>query len=270
MSFLRQLFQRKPKEELTPQKVKSYYEEWTDRYMKVFGDTFQSFRTTDLPSLFDYIISGSEMQDGQKIIDAGCGVCGPAIYFASKLNVDIQGLTISDYQCEIANKSILQAKDLIGKVAVRQGDFHLLEEYYSPASFDLVYFLEALTHSVDIPKVFQSCKMVLKKGGKVYIKDLYYNVTSDKKTKKEIDIAVQNVNRDFCLYIENIENLKNAAIQAGFEIKMCRPLQIPYFTEVGTKFVADNNITIHEKQKGLYDGTGPIFLIYYETLLEKV
>ncbi|MCO5231416.1 MAG: class I SAM-dependent methyltransferase [Chitinophagales bacterium] len=270
MNFFKNLFKRKPKEELTPQKVQSYYDEWTDRYMKVFGDTFQSFRTVDLPTLFDYIIAGSEMKDGQNVIDAGCGVCGPAIYFAKKMNVNIQAITISEYQSQIAQKNIQEAAPLKGKVDVRQGDFHHLDNYYLAESIDLIYFLEALTHSIDIPKVFENCYKVLKLGAKVYIKDLYYNEVDDKKMRKEVDIAVQNVNRDFFLHIENISVVKEAALQAGFRIKMCRPLQIPYYTEIGTQFVAENGITIHQSQKGLYDGTGPIFLIYYETLLEKI
>ncbi len=270
MNFFKNLFKPKEKEKLTPEKVQNYYEEWTDRYIKGFGDTFQSYRTDSLPALFDYIIAGSEMKDKQTIIDAGCGICGPAIYFASQLDVHIHALTLSEYQCQIANENIQKAVPLKGKVDVLQGDFHTLEEYYPAESIDLIYFLESLTHSTDIPKVLESCKKVLKKGGKVYIKDLYYNNVTDRKIKREIDKAVENVNREFCLYVEDISILKEKIVDAGFKINLLRQLQIPFRPEIGNQFVADNEIVVYHNQKGLYDGMGVPYLAYYESLIEKV
>lgn len=270
MSFWKNLFKQKQKEQLTPEKVQAYYDEWTDRYIKGFGDTFQSYRTDSLPALFDYIMTGAKMKENQRIIDAGCGVGGPAIYFASQLDIHIHALTISEYQCQIANENIQQATALQGKIDVQQGDFHTLEEYYPAESIDLIYFLESLTHSTDLSKALESCKKVLKKGGKVYIKDLYYNSATDKKIKKEIEQAVENVNQGFSLHVEEISTLKEKIIAAGFKINMCRPLQIPFHADIANQFVADNEIVIYQDQKGLYDGKGVTYLAYYETFIEKL
>src|SRR5688572_29391391 len=91
---------------LTPAGVKTYYEDWTDRYIKTFGNTFQSFRTTDMADLFNYMIANSGMKDGQRVLDAGCGVCGPATYFASKLNIQLDAVTISPLQCSLAEQNV--------------------------------------------------------------------------------------------------------------------------------------------------------------------
>ncbi|MCO5247746.1 MAG: class I SAM-dependent methyltransferase [Chitinophagales bacterium] len=270
MNFLKKLFRKKEDSALlTPKDVEKYYDEWTDRYMDGFGDTFQSYRTESLPALLDYIIQSSGMRDDQTIIDAGCGVCGPAIYFATKLNVKIKALTISDYQCTIAEKKIRGNSLLKGQVEVRHGDFHQMEKYYPETSVDLIYFLESLVHSSDIPQALNSCKRVLRKGGRVYIKDLYYNKVEDKKLQKEIEETIRNLNKGFSLRVEKIDVLKKMVSDAGFKIIMCRPLQIPLYPEIGNRFVANNNITIYKSQKGLYDGKGVTYLAYYETLIEK-
>jgi len=52
-----------------------------------------SFRTNNVYDYLDYTIQNAELKDGQKILDAGCGVGGPAYYFASKLNVVVDGIT---------------------------------------------------------------------------------------------------------------------------------------------------------------------------------
>lgn len=270
MNFFKKIFKKKQRVNLTPKEVEKYYDEWTDRYIEGFGDTFQSYRTDSLPALFDYMIESSGIKNNQIIIDAGCGICGPAIYFASQRNVHIHALTLSEYQCKISKENIKKSTDLIGKIEVQQGDFHHLEDYYPNNSVDLIYFLESLTHSTDIAKVLESCKKVLKKGGKVYIKDLYYNNVTDRKTKKEIDKAVENVNKEFCLYVEDISLLKNKIIDSGFKINLNRQLQIPFNPEIGNKFVADNEIVIYNNQKGLYDGMGVPYLAYYESLIEKI
>ena len=271
MKFLKFLSKPKTKSQvLTPERVREYYNEWTDRYIDSFGDTFQSFRADSKEQLFDYLLESSKMQSGQTVIDAGCGVCGPAIYFAQQLPVNIYALTISDYQCQIAISNIKKSQDLKGNIEVKQGDFHQLENYYKENSIDLIYFLESLTHSNKITKVLESCKKVLKQNGRIYIKDLYYNDLIDKKHKSEVDFAVENVNQGFCLNVENIDNFKRIIELSGFKIVFLKLLQIQPNFDAGNHFVANNRIQIYRNQKGLYDGKGVTYLNYYETLLEKI
>lgn len=270
MSFLKRIFPAffpAPFSEI----VKEYYESWTPRYIQTFGDTFQSFRTTDMAQLFNQFIESSGMHDGQRILDAGCGVCGPAIYFASRLNVQIDALTISDLQKKVSEERIGNAaSSLKGAIRVTSGDFHRLDKYYPQNSFDLIYFLESLTHSTDIPAVLAGCKKVLKKGGSVYIKDLYHGKSEDKETQRKIDVAVANVNREFALKVEKIEVFLEMLQQSGFRVDFCRQLQIMPDYSIGNKFVAENNIVIFENQTGPYDGIGLTYLDYYETKLTRV
>src|SRR3954463_4802132 len=80
--------------------VGDFYNQTTDKFMEVYGEVIQAFRTTDVNIYLDYTIQNAELKDGQKILDAGCGVGGPASYFASKLEIEIEGITISEVQKE--------------------------------------------------------------------------------------------------------------------------------------------------------------------------
>src|SRR5580700_7041298 len=72
--------------------VKQYYEDWTQRYIESFGDTFQSRRLNDLPKLTDYLIESAGIKSGMKIVDAGCGICGPAIMLCQKIDIKIDAV----------------------------------------------------------------------------------------------------------------------------------------------------------------------------------
>ena len=99
------LFKSEPvvkKPELNSAEVAAFYNTNTDKFLAVYGDIIQAFRTNDVNDYLDYTISNAELKDGQKILDAGCGVGGPASYFASKINREVEGITIYDVQYQKA------------------------------------------------------------------------------------------------------------------------------------------------------------------------
>src|SRR5689334_6724984 len=62
-------------------RVGEFYDQQHDAFLKVYGDTIQAFRTTDITKLLEYQARSMGLKNGMKILDAGCGICGPAIYF---------------------------------------------------------------------------------------------------------------------------------------------------------------------------------------------
>src|SRR6187402_2801044 len=58
--------------------VAAFYNQNTDKFLEVYGEVIQAFRTKDVSIYLDYTIENAELKDGQKILDAGCGVGGPA------------------------------------------------------------------------------------------------------------------------------------------------------------------------------------------------
>ena len=84
--------------EWSSERVARYYDEWHERYMAAFGDTFQSQRTTDIGELFTHIADQAELAPGMRVLDAGCGIAGPALWLARHREVSVAALNISGVQ----------------------------------------------------------------------------------------------------------------------------------------------------------------------------
>src|ERR1700733_2509592 len=97
---------RDMKQPASPQAVGDFYNQYGDKFLAVYGEVIQAYRTADIAKLLDYEISSIGFEKGMRVCDAGCGVCGPAIYFANKCGVKIEAVTISKNQCDDAQTKV--------------------------------------------------------------------------------------------------------------------------------------------------------------------
>jgi cyclopropane fatty-acyl-phospholipid synthase-like methyltransferase len=198
--------------------VKRYYEESTQGYIEGFGEVFQGSRPASTDELLDYITQSARLEDGLSILDAGCGVCGPAIGFAERRKLNIEAITLSKVQVEEAQKRI-KNKGLEHQIKVQQGDFHQLAKLYPPNSFDRVLFLESLCHAEDYMQVLQQAKQVLKPGGFLYIKDFY---AIDHRSRPQLlDLHTKDLrelNRIYCLVTPGLPDTVDIISELGFDI----------------------------------------------------
>lgn len=237
--MLKKFFQKKPN--LTPQDVSDYYEEWTEKYMKGFGDFFQSKQAADLPTLTNYFISQMGVRAGMKIADAGCGIGGPAIQFAKALAVHIDALTISSKQVEIGRQRI-SSENLKGEVTITEMDFHHMADKLLNQSYDLVYFLESLVHSPNPPVAIEQAYKLLKPDGVIYIKDLYEKTAYSAEELPKIQHWVSHNNDKIKLNIIKKEDLLMMLRNQGFQLEFCQLMKIPTNQDLGNKFVVDYGI----------------------------
>ena len=84
------------------------------------------------------------LRDGMKVLDAGCGVGGPAREIAKFSGVHITGLNNNDYQIERATK-YAQKEGLTDQMSFTKGDF--MQMSFQPETFDAVYAIEATVHA---------------------------------------------------------------------------------------------------------------------------
>jgi len=244
-------------------RVARYYDEWHERYMAAFGDTFQSQRTTDLSELLIHIADQAELVPGMRVLDAGCGIGGPSLWLARHRGVRVAALNISAVQVAEARARVAAA-GLGDRVAVTQGDFHRLEDHYEPESFDAVLFLESLVHSDHPQVVLESAHRVLKPGGVLYIKDLFQRLRiADRAERDRVSKVLANVNRHFSLNVKAQSEFLAALRGAGFALEWMRepPLQTQH--DLGNAFVTANAIDI-------YDGSPITFLDWLELKARKV
>jgi cyclopropane fatty-acyl-phospholipid synthase-like methyltransferase len=165
--------------------VGDFYDAHHDKFMRVYGSVIQAFRTRNVADLLNYQMASMGLSRGQRVLDAGCGVGTPALYFARNAEVKVDGLTISQKQYEAALKNIA-AQDMANQVSVTLGDYHRLPDYFEPASYDVIYFLESLGHSREKARLLDVCWTMLKPGGLLYIKDLFKRIPLLPEHKKKL------------------------------------------------------------------------------------
>jgi SAM-dependent methyltransferase len=193
----------------TPAQVGQFYNETTNKFLQVYGEIIQAFRTTNVNDYLDYTIENAELKDGQRILDAGCGVGGPARYFAAKLDVAVEGVTVSNFQVEKA-KELAGEKQLKGTVNIRQGDYHKIDELYGSNQFDRVLFLESFGHSDNKELLIEKAFNVLKPGGMLYIKDLFVREHPNAEDGVKIDAIVSEINKAYRYNVADLNKILSA------------------------------------------------------------
>lgn len=206
------------------EKVAAYYNEWNEKFIRIYGKTIQAHRPSSERDLMDYTIRSADLKDGHKILDAGCGNCGPSVYFADKLNVQVEAITISQKQAEEAQKKISENK-LEKKINVQPGDYHELDLIYPHDSFDRVLFLESLGHAGLPSKVINAAYKVLKPGGEIYIKDFYPKTQDDENVRKKIKRVVDNLNNNYNYNTLDLTETINALRKSNFEIVFIKQIE---------------------------------------------
>lgn len=206
--------------------VGAFYNEYTDKFLQVYGQIIQAFRTQDVTKLLDYQIEAMGLKPGMKVIDAGCGVCGPAIYFAQKAGVEVHAVTISREQFELSQKNIREA-GLENKVFVYLGDYHQLADVTGQKDADVVYFLESWGHSPYHGKAIDSAWKVLKSGGLLYIKDLFRREPLLPEHAPKIEREIKKINEAYRYNIADMyEVLKHIRTQ-GWIVSKIKTIDLP-------------------------------------------
>jgi cyclopropane fatty-acyl-phospholipid synthase-like methyltransferase len=188
--------------------------------MQTYGDTIQSCRTQDLKDLHKHTMQSAGMQSGQRILDAGCGICGPSIYFAKNLDVKIDAITVSPVQVEKAQARI-KAEGLDKKINVICDDFYNADKHFGSETFDVVIFLESLGHSDRPNEVVKKMYELLKPGGTIYIKDYFIN-ESERISADKIQQVISTINEAYCYNTQQLPPLISALRKAGFILNWVR------------------------------------------------
>ncbi len=209
----------------SPEQVRDFYNEYNDKFIQVYGEVIQAFRTHNVDKLLDYQIESMEMEEGMKMLDAGCGICGPASYFAKNKQVTINAITISDVQVEQA-KALIQREGVEHLVKVQKGDYHKLPELFPANHFDRIYFLESFGHSFDQKKVLQGAWEVLKPGGVLYIKDLFRKIAALPGHQKRIDETIDTINEAYRYNISDLYRILHEVRKLGFIIMALKTIDI--------------------------------------------
>ena len=110
------------------------------------------------------------ISDGEKILDAGCGVGGAAFYLNRMKNAEMTGISLSQKQIETALQ-IAGKRGVSERVTFRVMDF--TRTTFPDESFDVVWACESVCQAQDKLSFIRESLRVLKKGGRLIICDYF-------------------------------------------------------------------------------------------------
>jgi len=198
------------------QKVAAFYNHWSEKFMTI-TDTFQGFRTEKIEELHEYTIRAADLRNEDVVLDAGCGVGGPAFYFVRRLNIRIYALSNSAVQTRIIEAR--KKAEGVENITVVKGDYHRLSSIFQPDFFSKVLFLESLGHSYHPQKALKEAFKVLRTGGALYIRDLYIRKTDAPEVALEVNRLVEKANETFVYNHVTVEKILNLLRIIGFSIQ---------------------------------------------------
>lgn len=206
-------------------RVRSYYDRTLAAYLDDVGTSFQAGLVvpegaSEQPLMVAsnlYLAAQAGVRPGDRVLDAGCGVCGPSIDIARHVDdITIEALTISPAQHARACERIAEA-GLTGRIRVHLRDYHALP--YAPGSFDVALFLESAGYSYDRHALFSEVFRVLRPGGTIFLKDVFRREGPLSATEVQ---ALAIMNDAFVYRTETIADTVGALAAAGFDrIETC-------------------------------------------------
>ena len=127
------------------------------------------FAATD--RLSEQHFSMTDIKDGMKILDTGCGFGGTlGLLNKSYSKMDLHGLNVDARQVERARTKVLPREGSDNKITFKVGDACQLD--YPDNSFDMVIAVECIFHFSSREKYLQEVKRILKPGGKLVVSDV--------------------------------------------------------------------------------------------------
>jgi cyclopropane fatty-acyl-phospholipid synthase-like methyltransferase len=241
--------------------IQKHYDRFTNTYLEVVDSAIQSHRSVNEQDMYDYYINIMDIRDGMKLLDAGCGVCGPAIYFARKKDIHIDAINISSTQIDMAKQKI-DEYGLSDKINAVSGDFHLMNQYFDASAYDIVYFLEAYGHSTNQEALLTDALQMLKKGGLLYIKDYF---KKDVPNMKPVNKIAGLMNKNYAYNLPCLYNTLSVLRKHHCEILLVRK---PGFNDdggmVSAKFAEKSNIKLFKRESDMFS-----YADVFEILVKK-
>jgi tocopherol O-methyltransferase len=142
------------------------------------GSLAESIRNTNA-----YLASSAGIGAGTRVLDAGCGVGGSALWLAEELGARVTGVTLVDRQVELARRF---ASDRGVSELVDFEERDMLDTGFAEASFDVVWSIESMCHVVDIDAFLSHVSFLLRDGGRFACFELCGGATPSAETARTV------------------------------------------------------------------------------------
>lgn len=166
------------------------------------------------------LVDRAGLRDGDRVLDAGCGVAGPAVIIARHYpELAIDGVTNSEHQSEIA-RSEIAAAGLSHRVRAHVADYQRLP--FPSELYDQVLFFESTGYATDLHATYREAYRVLRPGGRLYVKDVFCESMSLGNGEAEQMEAFDELWG--CVRSKTMGESVDAIARAGFEVTRSGPM----------------------------------------------
>jgi len=232
---------------MNTERTKYFYNNFSDTFIKYYGKTLQVYSPSDMKSYLKQLLKRIDFKNGMNVLDVGCGVCGPAIFFAGNRKINIDAITISQYQAELAKKNISESR-LGNSIRVFEMDYHYLDKTILKPEYDVAYFFESLGHTDKYKQVIDELGSLIKIGGILYIKDLF---SLNKDDDKNSDIT-QNRENYYNYKPIVLHKLMEALFYNDFRIEFIEHLDLKINSNNLKKFIGELGFPDDGKETGYW------------------
>jgi SAM-dependent methyltransferase len=150
-----------------------------------------------------------ELHRGMRLLDIGCGIGGPARYFASEHGCKVTGVDLTEEFVQVAN-SLTRLVKLDDLVEFQQSN--ALELPFENGTFDRAYMLHVGMNIADKAGLCREAQRVLKPGGLFVVFDVMR--TADGPMRYPVPWALNEETS----FVSDIKDYRDAMEQAGLHI----------------------------------------------------
>ncbi|MEM7482779.1 MAG: methyltransferase domain-containing protein [Acidobacteriota bacterium] len=112
----------------------------------------------------------AEVRPGERVLDAGCGAGGTALWLAEEFGVEVTGYDFAPGQIDQA-RTFAARRPAAARVRFEVRD--LSDTGAPPGSFDIVWAQESLCHLTDRPAFLAEAYRLLAPGGRLVVEDIF-------------------------------------------------------------------------------------------------
>ena len=160
----------------------------------------------------------AQLQPGERVLDVGSGLGGPARHLAAEHGVSVLGVDLTPEYVEVA-RLLTDRVGLADRVRFREGD--ALELPFSEDSFDVVWTQHAAMNIPDRRALYRELRRVVKRGGRIAV----YDVTAG--TGGDVVFPVPWAQSSDISFLVTPDELRDLLAGSGFRILDWRDVTEP-------------------------------------------
>jgi ubiquinone/menaquinone biosynthesis C-methylase UbiE len=167
-----------------------WFKDWANEYDNTLGKVDRHHQ------LLNLVVELSDVKNGQKVLDIGCGTGLLSLKFLEKAGCSITGVDSSPEMLSIFGDKIKKLS-LSASVVCKLEDAKALD--FKPNTFDVVASTVALHHLTDKFPTIKKIHEILKPDGRFVLGDIDMDTTGDHTDPKRLLRMLEWLNEEFVL-----------------------------------------------------------------------